>query len=244
MLRPILKIQLRPRLPEEEYSIWNADYRNAQTQLENRDEHIEDVSSRIEQHLSLLGATAIEDKLQDGVPETIADLKRAGIKVWVATGDKLETAIGAPHSLLDTATPLTISAAIGFSTNLISRQSNLIVVKGSGSRTPYEQLVAAAERFFRKSGVLDRDNVHPHDPDAAFARIESRRDERLQRADTLTSLVGEDNGERAGGFVLVIDGAALQAVSAQHSFTSQCLGISNLPPRRMRKTIAKNYCSK
>ncbi|TFK62883.1 hypothetical protein BDN72DRAFT_929654 [Pluteus cervinus] len=51
------------------------------------------VSSEPEQDLRLLGATAIEDRLQDGVPETIEDLKRAGIKVWVATGDKLETAI-------------------------------------------------------------------------------------------------------------------------------------------------------
>ena len=42
----------------------------------------------------MLGATAIEDRLQDGVPETIADLKEADIKVWVLTGDKLETAIG------------------------------------------------------------------------------------------------------------------------------------------------------
>ena len=42
----------------------------------------------------MLGATAIEDRLQDGVPETIKDLKLAGIKIWVATGDKLETAIG------------------------------------------------------------------------------------------------------------------------------------------------------
>jgi phospholipid-translocating ATPase len=48
----------------------------------------------LEQNLCLLGATAIEDRLQDGVPETIKDLKTAGIKIWVATGDKLETAIG------------------------------------------------------------------------------------------------------------------------------------------------------
>lgn len=81
-------------LSEEEYAAWSNDYRKAQVQLVDRDEHIEAVSSRIEQHLVLLGATAIEDKLQDGVPETIADLKRAGIKIWVATGDKLETAIG------------------------------------------------------------------------------------------------------------------------------------------------------
>lgn len=48
-----------------------------------------------------MGATAIEDRLQDGVPEAIADLKRAGIKVWVATGDKLETAIGKVLSLIE-----------------------------------------------------------------------------------------------------------------------------------------------
>lgn len=40
----------------------------------------------------MLGATALEDKLQDGVPETLEELKEAGIKVWMLTGDKLETA--------------------------------------------------------------------------------------------------------------------------------------------------------
>lgn len=79
---------------DEEYDSWNTEYRNAQVQITDRDEHIEQASSKIEKRLTLLGATAIEDKLQDGVPATIADLKRAGIKVWVATGDKLETAVG------------------------------------------------------------------------------------------------------------------------------------------------------
>lgn len=45
------------------------------------------------QNLLLLGATAIEDRLQAGVPETIANLLKAGIKIWVLTGDKQETAI-------------------------------------------------------------------------------------------------------------------------------------------------------
>jgi len=62
--------------------------------MEDRDEKVEATSDELERDLRLLGATAIEDKLQDGVPEAIADLKRAGIKIWVATGDKLETAIG------------------------------------------------------------------------------------------------------------------------------------------------------
>lgn len=38
--------------------------------------------------MTLLGATAIEDKLQDGVPDTIAELSRANIKIWILTGDK------------------------------------------------------------------------------------------------------------------------------------------------------------
>jgi len=49
---------------------------------------LSDVYEEIEVGMSLLGATAIEDKLQDGVPEAIANLGRAGIKIWVLTGDK------------------------------------------------------------------------------------------------------------------------------------------------------------
>jgi phospholipid-transporting ATPase len=46
----------------------------------------------VERDLYLLGATAVEDKLQPDVPETIADLLKANIKVWMLTGDKMETA--------------------------------------------------------------------------------------------------------------------------------------------------------
>ena len=62
--------------------------------LDDREAKVDALSDELEQDLRLLGATAIEDRLQDGVPEAIADLKRAGIKIWVATGDRLETAIG------------------------------------------------------------------------------------------------------------------------------------------------------
>lgn len=79
---------------EDEYNAWNERYREATTTLDDREAKIEAISDELEQDLRLLGATAIEDRLQDGVPETIADLKRAGIKIWVATGDKLETAVG------------------------------------------------------------------------------------------------------------------------------------------------------
>lgn len=63
------------------YEAWERDYIDATTLIEGRDAAIELVSDRLEQDLLLLGATAIEDRLQDGVPEAIADLKRAGLKV-------------------------------------------------------------------------------------------------------------------------------------------------------------------
>jgi phospholipid-translocating ATPase len=58
------------------------------TSLVNRDDKLDAVYEEIEKGMVLLGATAIEDKLQDGVPEAIANLALAGIKIWVLTGDK------------------------------------------------------------------------------------------------------------------------------------------------------------
>ena len=56
--------------------------------LENRDTRLDDLYAELEQNMQLLGATAINDKLQDGVPHTIAQLLDAGIRFWVLTGDK------------------------------------------------------------------------------------------------------------------------------------------------------------
>ena len=58
----------------------------------DREETIMRVAAEIETDMTLVGSTAIEDRLQDDVEETIISLKEAGIKIWVLTGDKLETA--------------------------------------------------------------------------------------------------------------------------------------------------------
>ena len=68
-------------------------YNEADTSLEGRADKLEAVAELIEKDMELLGATAIEDKLQEGVPDAIASLAEAGIKIWVLTGDKEETAI-------------------------------------------------------------------------------------------------------------------------------------------------------
>lgn len=71
---------------------------DATTSLVDRQHLIENAGELIEQNFDLAGATAIEDKLQKGVPETIDKLRRANIKIWMLTGDKRETAINIGHS--------------------------------------------------------------------------------------------------------------------------------------------------
>ncbi|KAK5635170.1 hypothetical protein RRF57_010882 [Xylaria bambusicola] len=88
----------RKFIPETEYMNWKEVYHKATTSLIDRQDKIEDAGEQIEQTLDLVGATAIEDKLQVGVPETIDKLRRANIKIWMLTGDKRETAINIAHS--------------------------------------------------------------------------------------------------------------------------------------------------
>lgn len=75
-------------LDEQEYLGWKKIYAEASTSLVNRQLMIEKAAETIERDFELGGATAIEDKLQKGVPETIDKLRRAGIKLWMLTGDK------------------------------------------------------------------------------------------------------------------------------------------------------------
>lgn len=97
-------------ISEELYQEWSRDHDFAAQALTDRADRLEEVADRIERDLMLIGGTAIEDRLQDGVPDTIALLASAGIKLWVLTGDKVETAIN-----------------IGFSCNLLSNQMELIL---------------------------------------------------------------------------------------------------------------------
>jgi phospholipid-translocating ATPase len=99
-------------IPEDEYQEWQKDYELAANAVVGREDKLEEVSDRIENQLWLLGGTAIEDRLQEGVPDAISLLGRAGIKLWVLTGDKVETAIN-----------------IGFSCNLLDNDMDLIIFK-------------------------------------------------------------------------------------------------------------------
>lgn len=85
-------------LDESFFNNWKQRHQEAALSHENRDDKLDAIYEEIEKDMTLLGATAIEDKLQDGVPQTIANLGLAGIKLWVLTGDKQETAINIGYS--------------------------------------------------------------------------------------------------------------------------------------------------
>ena len=85
-------------IQENEYNAWLEEYNRASNSMHMREEKIDAVNAKIEVEMSLIGASAIEDRLQDEVSETIIALKDTGIKVWVLTGDKVETAVNIGYS--------------------------------------------------------------------------------------------------------------------------------------------------
>jgi len=99
------------------------------------------LEDEIERDLILLGVTALEDKLQEGVPECISDLSKAGIKIWMLTGDKLETAEN-----------------IGYATHLIAQDTKVFKVKTENIETTkaeYEKIAQEIKGLIAKrNGTL------------------------------------------------------------------------------------------
>lgn len=124
-------------LTSEEFAEWQSAYERASTALLGRGTQLRALASKTETELQLLGATGIEDKLQHGVPETIEKLRQAGLKVWVLTGDKQETAI-----------------SIGFSCKLLTGEMKQIVINANSRdscRTKLAEAVASSEKMMRNS---------------------------------------------------------------------------------------------
>ena len=100
-------------LTEEEYKIFSEKLNEANMSLEDKDKKVAEVYATVENNIFLLGTTIVEDKLQDKVPETIRDLRLGGIKIWMLTGDKMNTAYN-----------------IGLSCNLISKNMKTFSIEG------------------------------------------------------------------------------------------------------------------
>ena len=132
---------------DDEFLEWQKMYKKAKMSLNKRKELVEATASMMEDKLTLLGASAIEDRLQDGVPEAIHSLSSAGINIWMLTGDKLETAINIGHSCR------LLSARQEIFTVQVEHEENVTTGSQSAYRASrqrvYEQLIAVKTAVMR-----------------------------------------------------------------------------------------------
>lgn len=126
-------------LNPSEFEQWHTSFEAASTALIGRAALLRKVAGNIESNLIILGASGIEDKLQQGVPEAIESLRTSGIKVWVLTGDKQETAI-----------------SIGYSSKLLTSTTKQIIINSNSKescRRCLQQATATAKKLVTVSGV-------------------------------------------------------------------------------------------
>lgn len=144
-----------------EYASWNEKFIEASQALQNREEKLEEVANLIEKDLTLLGSTAIEDKLQVGVPRTIEQLMKANIAVWVLTGDKQDTAIniGQACSLI---TPQMKVRVINVE-DLVKQENN-----GEIDSATFQRLAMASVKQQIEAGLVDAEAAIQLDADVGM----------------------------------------------------------------------------
>ncbi|KAH8088928.1 phospholipid-transporting ATPase 1 [Cristinia sonorae] len=128
-------------LEEEEYMNWQRLYDAATSSIKDRDEEMDKAAEQIEHSLTILGATALEDKLQEGVPDAIETLHQAGIKLWILTGDKVQTAI-----------------EIGFSCNLLKSDMEIMILSADSLQSAQLQIEGGLNKI---ASVLGPPSLDP-----------------------------------------------------------------------------------
>ncbi|KAL3981629.1 phospholipid-translocating P-type ATPase flippase family protein [Acanthocheilonema viteae] len=185
------------------FNKWHEQQKEAAVALTNRQEQLDRVYDELEQEMTLLGATAIEDKLQDSVPDTIAELTRANIKIWILTGDKQETAIN-----------------IGYSCNLLTENLHeVFIIDGETEREVEVQLKDVRRRIeqtlgpnallndgkfasqYANNGVTDSGNLRSDD----MENITSIHEKNTEVQDHFEG----DEWKNLEGYALVINGPSL-----------------------------------
>ncbi|KAJ1799937.1 hypothetical protein LPJ59_001476 [Coemansia sp. RSA 2399] len=127
------------KLTEDEWVRWSSRYHIALGSVDSdRDEQITAITEEMERDLRIAGATAIEDKLQERVPDTIAALRAAGMRIWVLTGDKMETAIN-----------------IGFAANLLTKEMELWTISSSSGTEKILSRFKLIARMMREMAAGD-----------------------------------------------------------------------------------------
>ncbi|XP_021767131.1 phospholipid-transporting ATPase 1-like isoform X1 [Chenopodium quinoa] len=176
-------------LTDGELEEWQKKYEDASTSLTDRSAKLRQTAALIERDLRLLGATGIEDKLQVGVPEAIESLRQAGIKVWVLTGDKQETAI-----------------SIGLSCKLLTSDMQQIIINGTSEQECRSLLAEAQSKYFVTSECSGEQRLI-RKKDAANVYVEIPDDSK--NVDIVSWNPGKEEELPNSSLALIIDGNSL-----------------------------------
>ncbi|CAF4738883.1 unnamed protein product [Rotaria sp. Silwood1] len=137
----------------EDFETWFERYQNAANSLDNREEAIAEAANGIEVNLMLAGLTAVEDKLQDGVPKAIATLRCAGIKIWLLTGDKQATAL----STAQAASLINMTKTVNIDNDTSSQNDASTVTTWDFSETAQAQLKQRTHMIYYSSKLNEID---------------------------------------------------------------------------------------
>ncbi|KAL9238949.1 hypothetical protein vseg_013314 [Gypsophila vaccaria] len=175
-------------LTQAELEDWQQKYEDASTSLSDRSAKLRQTAALIERNVRLLGATGIEDKLQDGVPEAIESLRQAGIKVWVLTGDKQETAV-----------------SIGVSCRLLTGDMQQIIINGTSEQECRNLLAEAKTKYLITSAYSDDQR----------SKLKKEARDYLEIPDDTSSVnsaswnLGKEEDTLSASLALIIDGNSL-----------------------------------
>ncbi|KAK4377426.1 hypothetical protein RND71_003722 [Anisodus tanguticus] len=174
-------------LTGEELEEWQSMYEDASTSLTDRSVKLRQTASLIECNLTLLGASAIEDKLQEGVPEAIESLRQAGMKVWVLTGDKQETAI-----------------SIGMSCKLLTSDMQRIIINGTSENECKRLLFDAKVKFGVNPASCNQISTCQSDAENGYHEVPAS-----MKLSNLPEPHAVEEGVSDGPLALIIDGNSL-----------------------------------
>lgn len=175
-------------LTGEELEEWQFMYEDASTSLTDRSAKLRQTASLIECNLTLLGASAIEDRLQEGVPEAIESLRQAGMKVWVLTGDKQETAI-----------------SIGMSCKLLTSDMQRIIINGTSENECKRLLFDAKVKFgVNSASCCNQISTCHRDAENGYHEVPAS-----MKSSNAPDACAEEGGVSGGPLALIIDGNSL-----------------------------------
>ena len=176
------------KINEEDYNFWVNRLHEDELNNQHKQRAIDKLYDIIETNLILLGGTVVEDKLQEKVPETIKEIRSAGIKVWVLTGDKLDTAEN-----------------IGWSCNLLTKEQKLFTLKvmtGDDERIVKEDPYPEMIQFFTEFQEFIENLVKKYNLETKYSKISKYRNDYLNSSDYSNNekSIDQNNSENLSDF--------------------------------------------